>query len=136
MLARRTPLRRSGKPLRRTPLRRVSKTRAAELRVYSTRRKIFLAEHPVCEVWCAENGFAWRRPGWYARPVAGSVEVNADVLFNNYAAPRATQVHHKNKRRRAMLLDEKFWLPVSPHNHERIENNKAWARRHGFLLNF
>lgn len=35
-----------------------------------------------------------------------------------------------------MLLDENFWLAVCRANHERIENNKTWAREQGFLLNF
>jgi len=53
-----------------------------------------------------------------------------------YDAPRATEIHHMNKRRGKMLLDESFWLAVCRDNHERIELNKAWAREHGFLLTF
>jgi hypothetical protein len=51
-------------------------------------------------------------------------------------APRATEIHHMNKRRGKMLLDESFWLAVCRKNHERIEQNKKWAREQGFLLNF
>lgn len=50
MIARRTPLRRSTKPLQRTPIRKVSKKHAKELRSYSKLRKTFLEEHTTCEV--------------------------------------------------------------------------------------
>jgi hypothetical protein len=50
--------------------------------------------------------------------------------------PLATQVHHRNKRRGADLLDQTEWLAVSASAHHRIENDKAWARAQGYLLNF
>jgi len=141
-LLRRTPLRRSNKPIARSPIRRVSKKRSGQLREYSKRRAIFLALHPVCEVWCAENWWEWipAPPGcgpWYRRvgDESGSA-VNDNVLLNNHGAPRADQVHHKNKRRGEMLLDEAFWLAVCDEKHKRIENNLAWARERGFSLNF
>lgn len=57
-------------------------------------------------------------------------------IFRKFAAPCATEIHHKAKRRGKMLLDENFWLAVCRENHERIEADKAWARREGYLLNF
>lgn len=50
MIRRKTPLRRSAKPLARSPLRRVSKKHGKELREYSKLRKTFLEEHTTCEV--------------------------------------------------------------------------------------
>lgn len=135
MLKRNKPLARSIKPLRRTPIRRVSKKRGKQLRDYSKARKVFLLEHPICEVWLKENGWWWVSPGWYRRK-DGDSDVNAQLLSNNYGAPAATEVHHMNKRRGEMLLDENFWLASSRENHERIENNKTWARENGFLRDF
>lgn len=142
-LLRKTPLARGNSQLKRTPLRRVSKTRASELRRYSEQRKRFLAEHPVCEVWLAENGWRWRTynaelGALYERTYAPYylVDSNAVYFLRHKGAPAATEVHHRAKRRRAMLLNESFWLAVSRENHERIENHKSWAREKGFLLNF
>ncbi len=50
MIQRRTPLKRSASPLKRTPLRRVSKKLAKGLRAYSKLRRDFLVDHPNCEI--------------------------------------------------------------------------------------
>ena len=49
-LLRKTPLKRSTKPLRRTSLRRVSKKRRKQMHAYSLLRSAFLEAHPVCQV--------------------------------------------------------------------------------------
>lgn len=49
-MIRRTPLKRSTKPLRRTPLRRCSKKHAKELRTYSALRKQYLALFTHCQI--------------------------------------------------------------------------------------
>ena len=143
-MLRRSPLRRGTASLKRTPIRRVSTKRAAQLREYSTRREAYLARNPVCEVWLRENNWRVAKIGpmgvvWYERATIQGidvVEVNATILFQNWRAPVSTEIHHTNKRRGEMLNDEIHWLAVCHANHERIENNKAWARREGFLLNF
>jgi len=48
-LKRKTPLKRSTKPLKRTRLSPVSKKQQKRLRDYSAVRKDYLDEHPVCE---------------------------------------------------------------------------------------
>jgi hypothetical protein len=50
MIQRRTPLKRSSKPLRRTPLARVSKKRRKEAAVYAKKRKAFLARFNWCQM--------------------------------------------------------------------------------------
>lgn len=132
-LLRKTPLARGNSQLKRTPLRRVSTTRAAELRLYSLRRKRFLAENPVCEVFLILGGWKKIGPAKWTTILGEPADLNALLAGG---CPASTQVHHKNKRRRAMLLNEDFWMAVSRENHERIENNKSWAREKGFLLNF
>lgn len=127
-ILRKTPLKRGGW------LRKASPKRAKQLREYSTARKVFLAAHPICQVWLAENG--WEELGSYQY---GSMRYGITLgmlLHYNFAAPFSTEVHHKNKRRGAMLLDQAFWMAVSREAHERIESNKAWAREKGYLLNF
>lgn len=125
--------------LRRSPLRRVSKKRAVQLREYSTRRERYLVANPICEVWLRENG--WQKTGTAfefekASPVGPPIVLSALQLVRAFNAPRSIEIHHVNKRRGDMLNDETHWLAVSRKNHERIEENKAWARREGFLLNF
>ena len=53
-LARKTPLKRSSKPLRRTRIRRVSKKRAKDMKSYSLLREGFLMANPTCMV-CYES---------------------------------------------------------------------------------
>jgi len=38
---------------------RVTKKRAKEVRQYNKRVKVWLTEHPVCEVWCKEKNLKW-----------------------------------------------------------------------------
>ena len=50
--------------------------------------------------------------------------------------PLATQVHHRDKRRWARLLDESQWLAVSRQAHRQIEDSLEWARANGYLRDF
>lgn len=137
MLKRNTPLRRKT-PLRRSkkPIRSATPKRQAQLRRYYVIRKVYLDDNPICEVWLRENG--WQKIGHHVyekqdkarlltRDAAGLIVIGA---------PEATEVHHTNKRRGTMLLEQSHWLAVCRTNHDRIENNKGWARTAGFLLNF
>ena len=140
MLKRTTPLRRGGPLKRGARLRSVSTRRAGELKEYARVRAKYLAEHPICEVWLAENGWLelgnrtfTKKVHGYTYVVKTEIDLTHDVLF---AAPRATEIHHKAKRRGARLRDSRYFLAVCRKNHERIENNKAWARSKGYLLNF
>lgn len=114
-MKRNTPLKRSTKPIR-----RVSKKRAKQLRTYSTLRKEFLALHPICQVWLKEQG------------ITESDTAIFHLLLDDYA-PRATEVHHMNRRNGARLNDEAYWLAVCAEAHRRIHAEPSWARAEGFL---
>lgn len=121
-MQRRTPLNRRSKPIRKVSLKRL-----AQLTEYYDAARTYMADHPICMVWLVENGFK----NYHVTLDASSV-----MIFRTMGAPAATEVHHKNKRRGKRLTDQTHWMAVCRHNHERIENNKAWARANGFLLNF
>jgi hypothetical protein len=128
-------------PLRRSkPIRKVSTKRAKQLREYSARRVYFLRENPICQVWLRENGWTHLVSGIYHKKVTESLYVKktATELLSDFHffAPASTEVHHVAKRRGEMLNDERNWLAVCRHNHERIEQNKGWARANGYLTNF
>lgn len=127
----------------------MSAKRATQLAEYRRNRLIFLAAHPVCQWWLAMHGFSEmdltkdRSGQWAIRiehpdlsvPIAaGSRPMLKEVQF--MPCPLATEVHHKNKRRGSMLLDERFWMALSEEGHDWIELHKHEARRLGFLLNF
>lgn len=125
-------------PLRRSkPIRKVSTKRAAQLRDYAKLRQAYLAAHPICEVWLRENKWSQHPTNpeiW--QQTTGTLKQSTKFSLIASGAPEATEIHHTNKRRGAMLNDQTHWLAVCRENHERIENNKAWARANGYLLNF
>lgn len=47
---------------------------------------------------------------------------------------KATQVHHMKGRIGELLLDQRYWLPVSDSGHKEIELNPEWAKAEGFSL--
>ena len=79
---------------------------------------MWLAEHGV------EEAVALRLGGRV--PLAGAL----------VSVPLATEIHHRNKRRGADLIDPQHWLAVSAAAHRRIEDHKTWARAQGYLLDF
>lgn len=118
---------------RNKPIRRVSKRRAAQLREYSKLRKTFLALHPVCQCWVAENGWVERGSGWYEKPPMRALYPAEHLLAAG--APAATEIHHIARRRGSRLNDTSKFLAVCRANHERIEQNPSWARANNFLDN-
>jgi hypothetical protein len=124
-----------NKPLRRTPIRRVSKKRQRDMREYARLRKEFLEENPVDQIWLAEHGFKMTRDpmtGWYETVHGICYSVNE--LLSDLRAPHATEVHHRAKRGKN-YLNVSTWLALGRENHERVEQNKSWARAQGFLDN-
>jgi hypothetical protein len=109
-------------------LRRATDLRHHQNGLYLYCRKLFLAAHPYCQLFLAERGIseaeAFRR--------GGIIPLNGVPT----SIPLATQVHHRDKRRGARLLDERFWMAISPWGHDQIELNKSWARERGYLLQF
>lgn len=114
-MKRNASLRRSTKPIR-----RVSKKRAAQLREYSARRKVFLELHPICGVWLRENGISENVAAVFA-------------LLLTASAPRSTEIHHMNRRFGARLNDETYWLAVCAESHRKIHAEPKWAREQGYL---
>jgi len=52
-----------------------------------------------------------------------------------YPDQKAIEPHHmKGKATIELLLDERYWLPVSRQGHNMIENNPKWAKERGFSL--
>lgn len=144
------PLKRSAKAIQRKAwMPRISKTRLIELREYTHLRRIFLTDHPVCQVWLSEHGFTemdltrdqageWAVriavPDLTQRISSGCRPPIKEIRF--LPAPLSEEVHHKNKRRKAMLLRQEFWMAVSTRAHRWIELHKDEARKRGYLLNF
>lgn len=71
------------------------------------------------------------------------LQYNADVKVflgkpENRICPvtgqQTNQVHHKKGRIGSLLLDQRYWLAVSPEGHRQIENNPIWAKEKGYSL--
>lgn len=52
-----------------------------------------------------------------------------------FMVPAATEIHHTRKPKATYLNDERTWLAVCREMHEKIEQNKSWARERGYLQN-
>ncbi len=134
MIRRKTPLRRSRFNSPRARISPVSKRRAPQLRAYSIARKRYLAEHPICEVWCSEKGWQWYAPGRYRHEgVVATWDAEACFLRTE-GAPLSVEIHHRKGRVGALLLDERWWFAISRQNHDRIHANPKEARERGWLL--
>ncbi len=46
----------------------------------------------------------------------------------------ADTIHHMRGRIGSLLLDKRYWLPVCHECHRKIEDNRAWAIKRGYLL--
>ena len=136
-MKRSTPLRRKTRLKRKTWMRRISKRRSGERAKYLLRRKIFLAKHPYCQWWLAEHGK--RESQVLIRggglPFISKVD-KYPGCFDFWRVPYSREIHHKNKRTGARLLDESQWMAVSRAGHKWIEAHKSEARAKGYLLNF
>jgi len=50
-----------------------------------------------------------------------------------FAGKPSSQVHHSRGRLKALLLDERFWVPVSAEGHQWIHSHVAEAMRLGLM---
>jgi hypothetical protein len=123
----------SLKPIsRKTPLKKISERRIEESKQYFILRENFLKNHPLCMVDLFELGYDPKAKCIVEKEVAWIyVEPNYHVVPINRINP-ATEIHHGSKRGKNYLKTETWWA-VCRKNHERIENNKSWARSVGFL---
>lgn len=110
------------KPLKRTTKPRpMSPKRQRESRVYTQKRKAFLAAHPKCMAWPRILEHVASKPGGLA-----TLPYMADFS--------STEIHHMKKPKCKYLNDESTWLAVCRWSHEWIENNKSIARQLGLLI--
>ncbi len=93
-----------GLKIKREPMhaqiRRRTRTRAAQERIYNQRARLFLLRNK----WCAVFDFS------------GSREM-------------ATEVHHSRGRIQKLLLEERWWIPVSAIGHSWIGKHPTLARK-------
>lgn len=142
MIQRRTPLRRT--PLKRStkPIRRVSKRRRAERTDYTAVRMEHFHLHPLCQLTIAKHrlveaqvlrlfalegggcGIHEGEPAWYYG--AGP---HGDIWI-----PMATQIHHRNKCNGARLTDVRWFASTGEEMHTWVEDHKDQARAEGYLL--
>ena len=123
-LARKSGLVRSGGTIkRRTRLRPVSANRRRAKEEYDRVKLKYLTDHPFCQIFIAEFGLD-----------------EADVIARGgdsgagFSVPASQEIHHRNKRSRSRLNDQRWWMAASRQMHDRVEANKAWAREKGYLL--
>lgn len=67
---------------------------------------------------------------WLQKPANRVCRV---TLKRNIRQEPATQCHHKRGRLGALLMDKRFWIPVSDDGHKWIDANRKQARRLGLL---
>lgn len=89
----------------RKPIRRRSAKMRGQMDIYRERKAAFLKKHP----WCAV------------------------VPHDGRQRNRATEIHHTRGRAGTLLLDERYWLPVSASGHDFIHDNPKLARDLGYL---
>ncbi len=114
----RSPLQRSGK------LRPVSAKRAKESRIYTAKRKAFLAEHRYCQ-WFIEQSIT--------REVDVIVTGISDIGGHRVVVPPSVEIHHRNGRSGTNYLDQKTWMAVSRIGHDWIHQHPKEARARGWL---
>lgn len=51
-----------------------------------------------------------------------------------YPGMKATQIHHMKGREGKLLLDKRYWLPVSHKAHRKITDDSKWAISKGYSL--
>ena len=121
-----------SKPLqRKKPIRRVSKKRSGEMRKYSALRKQFLADRPICEMFCKEYGWRWHSPGRYEMPPLRALYTAERLLA--MGAPASTDVHHRKGRYGGNYLNVDSWSALSRTAHQWIHDHPSWGRENGWL---
>jgi hypothetical protein len=80
-------------------IRPVSDRRRKALAIYEKIKRVWLANHPTCEV----------------------------------SGEPATEVHHRRGRIGTLLIDTRFWMPVSRAVHGLIHRQPATARTEGWI---
>lgn len=111
----------------RTRIPAVSKRRQREGVIYRKLVKEFIAAHPHCEWWLAEEGFATSDimpNGFVAR---------FGVMIRHTKVPPSKEVHHKKGRGR-FYLDTSTWMAVSAEGHRQIHADPKRSYERGYML--
>ena len=123
----RTPLKRSTKPIRRCSIKR-----ARELREYRVKAHAYLLAHPWCQVSLAEHGVVESEVD-----KRGYFEVRGNNPYGDAGkrfvkVPASCEIHHRAGRG-IWLNDERWFMAVSREAHTRIHMEPARARSLGYL---
>lgn len=113
-------------------MRRERPERTAQRLEYYERRRAYLKAHPYCQIFIEVHSMI-------EKEVVECFGVARGTLCGDrcwLTAPKATTIHHRNKRRGQRLNDESEWMSASRFWHDEVERNKAWARSLGLLRNF
>lgn len=144
-MKRRTPIKRSLKPLKRTRLKPVSDKRRKEMAQYSEAREVFMKHRPMCEAWLKLNGFSQSEMEniqanavialWEGRqPAVIPASKNEEMILLGLPkrCPFSYDLHHTKKRGKH-YLDVSTWMAVSRQIHRLIHDAPKWARAEGLL---
>jgi hypothetical protein len=145
-MKRRTPLKPSSKPLKRTKLKAVSAKRAKEMKQYKVLREDLLKHRPMCDAYLILLGLdratidniqaiaviaLWQGMDVPPIPAGDRASEFKEMGIPAYC-PRSFDCHH-SKRRGKHYLDASSFLAVSRSLHQRIHDHPAWARENGLL---
>lgn len=132
---RRTPLKRSAKPIR-----MVSKKRAKDMKTYALLRQAFLKAHPYCQWAIAVMGQdeeKVKESGSYELSIPEQRHKDDRSFFIDVWPPQkpviATDIHHKAGRTGSNYLNTDTWMAVSRKGHEYIHENMNRARAWGWV---
>jgi hypothetical protein len=145
-MKKRTPIKRSRKPLKRTPIRKVSAKRAKEMKQYKVLREDLLKHRPMCDAYLILLGLdratidnlqaiaviaIWQGMDVPAIPAGDKAEEFKAMGIPAYC-PRSFDCHHVRGRNK-YYLDVTSFLAVSRTCHEYIHQNPSAARAAGLL---
>lgn len=120
----RTPLKRSKKPIR-----KVSQKRAPQLRQYTKDRLDFLEKNPWCQIYIRRFNIDPAE----VREHNGAYKVmNLGTAYWKMV-PLATDIHHVRGRVGLMLLDQKYWMSACREQHDWAHANGKQARLQGII---
>lgn len=101
----------------------VADSKRAAKAAYTRDAAYYLARHPYCQI------FIFRHELDEKLVIALGGNVRGLIV------PKATQIHHRNKRNTSeRLLDQRWWMGASAEEHEWVERHKDEARELGLLL--
>lgn len=95
------------KAKKKIPMKAISDKRKEENKEYEKLKRQFLKAKPKCEM-CSENE-------------------------NTKGIRKATEVHHKYRRKGKAFLDTNTWIASCRNCNSRVESEPEWAKKHKFI---